>query len=406
MIRLIPLASLLVSLFAHAELSVPAATGYFDPHPNGASIDQVRGITAWHDPGLRVLWYGELKAAGGLTASVRVRLEQGKASKLQLAIGEQKHAAQVQDGVASFGNYEITKPGYVCFELTSLNGHEDAGAVEALILDGTAAQGAHFNLDPRRNAASVHLLYPQPKEVNVAMFYNEVTAVEDPVASYYMACGFSRGYFGMQVNSATERRIIFSIWDSGAGQGAKDRSAVAADDQTQLLGKGEGVEASVFGNEGTGGHSHLVYPWKTGEAQKFVVVVKPSGNHSDYFGYWLHPEKKAWQLIAGFRAPKDGQWLRGLYSFSENFGGSTGNLRRKALYGPQWIATDSGQWLELTEARFSHDATGKTQRLDRYMGVEDGRFFLSHGGFIAGSTAYGEAYHRPATQPPVLLLPR
>jgi hypothetical protein len=39
---------------------------------------------------------------------------------------------------------------------------------------------------------------------------------------------------------------------------------VSKDDQTQLLAKGEGVEASVFGHEGTGGHSHLVYPWKTG----------------------------------------------------------------------------------------------------------------------------------------------
>ncbi len=275
------------------------------------------------------------------------------------------------------------------------------------MLDGPASKDAHFNLDPRRNAASVHLFYPTPKDAQVAMFYNEVTAVEDPVATYYMACGFTRGYFGMQVNSLKERRIIFSIWDAGTGQNAKDRSSVSADNQTKLIAKGPGVEAGVFGNEGTGGHSHLVYPWKTGEAQKFVVTAKPDGEHTTYSGFWFHPEKKAWMLIASFRAPKDGQYLRGLYSFSENFAGQNGHLQRKALYGPQWIATADGKWTELTQATFSHDGTGKANRLDRFMGVEEGNFFLSQGGFVEGYTEMRQPFDRPATgTPPKLALPR
>src|SRR3569623_780629 len=116
-------------------------------------------------------------------------------------------------------------------------------------------------------------MYPVEKGAEIALFYNEVTAVEDPVATYYMACGFGRGYFGMQVNSPTERRIIFSVWDAASGQSAKDRSTVSAENQTQLVAKGPCVEASVFGNEGTGGHSRLVYPWKTGEAQRFAVTA-------------------------------------------------------------------------------------------------------------------------------------
>ncbi|MEY4484084.1 MAG: hypothetical protein RL693_1536, partial [Verrucomicrobiota bacterium] len=354
-------------------------------------------ITGWHDDGLKVSWFGELKATGKLTASVALQSPKGQSAKLQLTIGDQKHVGTVAGDVVSFGEYDIAKAGYTRFELASLNGSKDVGTLEALVLDGPAVKDAHFNLEPRRNAASVHLAYPTLKDAKIAMFYNEATAVEDPVATYYMVCGFSRGYFGMQINSPTERRIIFSIWDAGNGQGAKDRSSVAADDQTQLIAKGEGVEASVFGNEGTGGHSHLVYPWKTGEAQKFVVAVKPEGTHTIYSGYWFHPEKKTWMLIASFRAPKDGKYLSGLYSFSENFNGNNGHLRRKALYGPQWIATEDGKWTELTEAKFSHDPTGKADRLDRFMGVENGRFFLSQGGFIDGFTKYGEPFTRPAT---------
>ena len=59
-----------------------------------------------------------------------------------------------------------------------------------------------------------------------------------------------------------------------------------------------------------------------------------------------------------------------------------------------------GAWTELTEASFSHDPTGKADRLDRFMGVEDGRFFLSHGGFVPGTMKYGEKFTRPATGAP------
>jgi len=215
------------------------------------------------------------------------------------------------------------------------------------------------------------------------------------VQTFYMACGWQRGYFGMQVNSPTERRIIFSVWDSG-GEPA-DRRKVAKENQVVLVVKGEGVIANEFNNEGTGGHSHLVYLWKTGEKQRFYVTAQPTdATHTIYSGFYFHPEKRAWVLISSWRAPMDGGYLRHLHSFSENFNGENGHLRRKALFGNQWLRTVSGEWIELTTARFSHDPTGRADRLDRFMGVEDGQFFLSHGGFIPGFTKYGDQFRRPA----------
>jgi len=383
---------------ATAEVSIPAFTAYLEPDSNGADVSETEGITGWHNEKLSVSWFGELKKAGKLTASVKLKLPPDGRSKLQLSVGGEKHKALAKGDTVSFGEYTIKEPGYVRFELTSFNGDDDSGSIQSLELDGEATTGAHFNLLPRRNSASVHLAYPTPQDAKIAMFYNEATAIEDPVATYYMVCGFSRGYFGMQVNSTTERRIIFSVWDSGSGQDSKDRSTVSEDNHTKLLAKGEGVEASVFGNEGTGGHSHLVYPWKTGEAQRFVVAVKPEGTNTTYSGYWFHPEKKQWMLIASFLAPKDGKWLDGLYSFSENFNGNSGQLRRKALFGPQWVRMENGKWTELTKATFSHDGTGKSDRLDRFMGVEKDLFFLSQGGFVAGSTKFGTPFTRPPSR--------
>lgn len=376
---------------ARAEVRVPAFTAYLDPDPNGTQVTR-EGIQGWTSPAIRVSWFGELKAAGKLDATVSISSADGVTFKL--SVGEQSREASASGGEVKFGEFTVAQPGYVRFTLSSPS---PAGKLDALVLDGPAMKDAHFNLEPRRNAASVHLSYPVPEGGEVAAFYNEMTGVDEPLWTYYMACGFARGYFGMQVNSPTERRIIFSVWDAGTGQSANTRAEVGAENHVQLLAKGDGVVTKVFGGEGTGGHSHLVYPWKTGEPQRFVVTAKPEDTHTDYSGYWFHPDEKKWKLIASFRAPKDGKWLRGLYSFSENFIGANGHLRRKALFGPQWIRTSAGEWREITEASFSHDPTGKEHRLDRWMGVERGLFFLQHGGFVPGFTKYGERFTRPAS---------
>jgi Domain of unknown function (DUF3472)/Domain of unknown function (DUF5077) len=405
---------LLLSLFAlqpaRAALRVPAFTAYLDPTDGRARISERNGITGWTDPTQKILWFGQIKNPGRLDCAIAVRLPKGAETKFRLTVAGKSHevaatgAADVPTNL-DLGGFEVAA-GYQRFMLEALNdAGKSAGAIDSLILDGPAAQDAHFNLKSRRNAASVHLFYPVDKEVNVAAFYCEVTAVEDPVATFYMACGWHRGYFGMQVNGPSERRIIFSVWDSG-NEGV-NRNKVDAADRVNLVGKGEGVYSGDFGNEGTGGHSHLEFNWKTGEKQRFVVTARPvDATHTIYAGYYFRPDQQQWMLISAWKAPKDGGWLRGLHSFSEDFSGDNGQLQRKARYGNQWIKTSDDQWQELTTSTFSHDPTGRADRLDRFMGVEDGQFFLSHGGFVDGFTRYGEKFTRPATgKPPELKLP-
>ena len=396
-------ASLAVAVSASGEsLRVPAFTAYLDPDVNGARVSERSGVTRWTDPNLKVLWFGRIATPGRLDCSVALRLPEDVTSKLRLTVAGQSREATVAGGganlvAADFGAFDICEAGYQRFTLESHNPQgQPFGELDALVLDGPAAQGAHFNLKSRRNAASVHLFYPVEKDVEVAAFYCEMTGLEDPIWTYYMACGWHRGYFGMQVNSPTERRIIFSVWDSG--NEAVDRDKVADENRVRLVAKGEGVYAGDFGNEGTGGHSHLKYGWKTGEVQRFLVTARPTdATHTIYSGYYFHPDKKEWFLISSWKAPKEGGYMRGLYSFSENFGGANGHLFRKALYGNQWIRTADGRWIELTTATFSHDPTGKADRLDRFMGVENGQFFLAHGGFGSGFTPYREKFTRPPT---------
>jgi hypothetical protein len=386
------------------ELIVPAFTAYTLPDADAVRISEQRGVTRWSDPAQSINWYGQLKQAGELTARLRLRLTPDQPVHLRLTVDGQSREARgtgdtdKETTTLDFGTFVIGAPGYQRFMLeTLLPAGQPVGALLALQLDGPAVQDALFNLKERRNAASVHLMYPVPEGSEIAAFYCEVTAVEDPTTTFYMACGWHRGYFGMQVNSPTERRIIFSVWDSG--KEAVDRNKVSSENRVTLMGKGAGVYSGDFGNEGTGGHSHLKTLWRTGEKQCFLVTAEPvEETFTIYSGYWLQPDEKRWMLISSWKAPHEGGWLKRPHSFSENFGGSSGHLVRKALYGNQWMRTVDGQWHELNEARFSHDATGKADRLDRCMGIEGNAFFLRHGGFVEGFTPYGQSFTRAASQ--------
>jgi hypothetical protein len=390
-----------------SELRVPGNTAYAEPLSAPLRFGN-DGISNWKNSEHRVVWFGRLANAGTLNISVDVVLSEKASAEFAMTVSRVDDPASAQNlsvkkaarnGSRRFEQTKIDKPGYYRFELLGLSKKgSNFGIVQAMTLSGPAAKDAHFNLKSRRNAASVHLGFRTPREQKVQAFYSEITVETDPLWSYYMACGFHRGYFGIQVNSPTERRIIFSIWDSG-NEGI-DRSKVAKEDQVTLLDKGDGVVAHGFGNEGTGGHSHLVHNWKTGDTHRFLVTAQPVGKNTIFAGYFYFPEKKQWGLIAKFRAPKDGGYMRGLYSFNENFVGRNGNLLRRAAFGNQWIATADGKWHEITTARFTHDVTGKADRKDYSVDVVDGRFVLANGGFLEKRSDYGQMSERPATNKP------
>ncbi|MEI6598637.1 MAG: DUF3472 domain-containing protein, partial [bacterium] len=152
-----------------------------------------------------------------------------------------------------------------------------------------------------------------------------------------------------------------------------------------------------FGNEGTGGHSHWVYPWKTNITYKLLITALPDSatRTTIYTGYFYLPELQKWKLIASFSAPKDAGYLRNLYSFNENFDGANGQLQRKAYFGNQWIQRENGSWQELTQSSFSYDATGKAgDRIDYGGGEKEGNFYLWNGGFQTPTAKFGQVFTR------------
>ena len=390
-------------------VSIPAYTAYAVPveesNDDGESnlFSEKEGLHNWADTKQQIQFYFNIRNAGKLNLSLLIKND-AAGSKLTASFAGKQFSLNVPQTKnfkkLTIGTVEIKEAGFYMLTLSAAaKKGKTIADIRLLELSGTATKDIHFNTKPRRNAASVHLMYPLDDSMKVISFYNEITVPKDAdvLHSYYMACGFARGYFGMQVNSPTERRIIFSVWD--AGNEAIDRNKVSDDNKVQLMGKGEGVFADGFGNEGTGGHSHWVYNWKAGQTYKFLVTAATdsASNTTSYAGYFFIPEKQQWKLIACFKAPKDGKPLRKLYSFVENFDGSNGQLFRKANFGNQWIRRENGDWAAITESKFSYDATGKAgDRIDYGGGIADTTFYLWNGGFKNSGTKFGDLYNRIA----------
>jgi hypothetical protein len=134
---------------------------------------------------------------------------------------------------------------------------------------------------------SVHLGYPAPTGIS---FYNEVKIEQSASGTYFMVCGWSKGYFGIQEQGQGKKVVLFSVWDPGD---QNDPKSVKEEQRVKLLHQGEGVRVGRFGNEGTGGQSFFDYDWKVGETYQFLVTAKAVENRSEYSGYFFIPEKAA-----------------------------------------------------------------------------------------------------------------
>ena len=240
-----------------------------------------------------------------------------------------------------------------------------------------------------RAARSVHLHFPAPE---ADAFYNEMTVQESVPGSYFMACGFRHGYFGIQELSRGQKVVIFSVWDPTKGDDAKK---VPLEERVEVLHQDPDVEVKRFGGEGTGGQSFFKYDWKTGEAYRFLVRVKVEGDKSAYAGYFYLPQEKTWKHLVTFRTRTGGDRLKGLYSFVEDFRRDTksaGQVRR-ATFSNGWVL--STEWKPLLTARFTASSSTWEAKDTIDAGLVDGRFYLQTGGDTRTTTPLNSKLERP-----------
>ncbi|MCC9603130.1 DUF3472 domain-containing protein [Stieleria sp. JC731] len=328
--------------------------------------------------------------------------------KMITSVGGKRFETEVgpTQEIYPIGNVDVDHAGYVRvdFQLADVAGPSALELGDLMVASDTTGLEVDFvkNNDGNmfywgRRGPSVHLRYVVPKDRNLQYAYSEVTVPvgQDTLGSYFMANGFGEGYFGFQVNGSNERRVLFSVWSPFKTDRPSD---IPEDQRVKLLARGDGVRVGEFGNEGSGGQSYLIEPWKSGVTYCFLTEVKPDGNGSTVYTSWFCEKEKPWRLIASFSRPKTDTTLRGFHSFLENFMPATGFIERRGLYGNTWVCDESGQWHECTSAIFSVDATGAGKhRLDFDGGAEGSHFFMRNCGFFDRTGRPGKTFKREST---------
>lgn len=364
-------------------------------------------IENWNNPSTILSFYFKTPDTGALNLSVIAAVPEGTdKSTLTFAYNGKEQTIEVegqQEMQYPVGTFNITEAGYVKIDIKgeATPANAQFARISKFVISGDLG-ASNLNCTTQETVAdcywfrrgpSVHFGYTLPEE-DVEWFYNEVTVPEgkDIPNTYYMLTGFAEGYMGIQTHSDKPNNVIFSVWSPFE---TDNPGEIPEEQKIQTLRKGENVIARDFGGEGSGGQSFLSYAWKPGCTYKTLVHVRPTGSgQTDYTGYFCDETGK-WHLVASFRRPQTDTWYKRAHSFLECFEPETSINTREVHFKNQWACTTSGEWKEVTQARFTCDNTGKIgARADMYGALEGSDFVLRNCGFFNDFTDYGTVFTR------------
>ena len=375
------------------------------------------GAATIQKAGGRLLVPVVVEKAGSKKIAVRFTANAGSKATLAVHVVENlkvdalKKAAKVSVQLTGTGKPAVSKEIALTFPaagtyLVALDAPEVAGSVtlNGLLLIG--ATNPELWALPNGNAQSVHFGYALPKGEIAEWAYAEARSLPGPPTTYNCVLGFGHGYFGFQRKTAgpeaKDRVFIYSLWDNGYVK--NDAKKVSAEELRDLVvttvAKGEGVVASAFDHEGSGGHSHLDYAWKDNATYSFLLGVKADGDAAVYSAWVKLAETGEWRFLTSFRRPKTPAKIDGLYSFVEDWSGSYGQVERKCLYSNLWIRNAAGKWLAIQEAKTS--ATSELGRKDYAHTVEGNAVALTTGGYANTDGKRGVVLAVPAGKEPVV----
>lgn len=230
-------------------------------------------------------------------------------------------------------------------------------------------------------AGAQHLWWDAKTLDKAVCLYGEITVLATHEGIYYCGANWhpgepAGGYCGIQHNSPTERRTIFSIWDTAPTLHPK---VMQADPETIF---------NRFGGEGEGSHTHMVWDWQIGDTFRFFLKKQPGSTPGTTDArYYIYDRRlKKWRHSATISNPNGDNKSKasvmnvgggGLASFLENFAGKDRETPKVALYR-LWLGTSvdkmkclteaqgDGTWGQLGKAYFL--AEGDTKELDALFG--------------------------------------
>ncbi|MCL1666728.1 DUF5077 domain-containing protein [Elizabethkingia ursingii] len=363
------------------------------------------GVVNWKDSTSVISTYIKLQNTGVLNLGIRAKVSNSE-SKIKLSVNGDTFTKTLKQGSDTinyyFGSVDIKEPGYIKIDLKGIS-RTDSKFIDFtdLIIGGTAVAAGKVNYVAKpsssgfyfaRRGSSLNLSYTKPSG-NQEYMYHEISIPKgyDPIGLYAMSNGFSGGYMGLQVNSETERRVLFSVWNPSNSNG-----------KTVIVNVGKDVDGGSFAGEGEGTNCKFKFMWKTDTTYKFITRIRPDGNGNTLFTSWFYaPEIGEWKYIATFRRPQITKYVENAGSFLENFSNSNGYLPAKAYYSNMWFKGATGNWIPATGAKLSLDGIAKNgARLDYQAGFDNNGYYMKHNGYFNEYGADTNNFVYPTTPAP------
>jgi hypothetical protein len=218
---------------------------------------------------------------------------------------------------------------------------------------------------------------------------------QSTAGSYFMACGWNGGYFGVQELGDGKKVAIFSVWDTARGD---DPGAVKEQDRVEVMHQDEGARIKRFGGEGTGAQCMLDWPWEIGQTNRFLVRADSSDGKTAFLGFIFEPRQQKWRHLVTFRRRGSGG-LSGLYSFVEDFrrDGRSAHDARRAEFQNGWVQTVQSGWRPVLKARFTASNAKWESRDNINAGTNNSGWFLATGGEIKMERVLNSVLDRSAS---------
>lgn len=229
---------------------------------------------------------------------------------------------------------------------------------------------------PPKAARSVHLVYDA---VQADMYYAEMRIDQTTDNSFFVPCAWENGYFGLQqFNGEDKRAFNFAVWNRPDNRIAEPEKAV------EVLYSNPTVVVKKLAGKGDGVQCMRQMDWMTGETNRFAVQAQIQGDKTAYTAWLFDTKTRTWERLATVRALSMGTWLRGYYSFIEDFRRDFQSAQetRRARFPNVWAHQNEGPFVQVKQAMFTVSSLRNeaTDAVDA--GQSAGAFTLATGGPI------------------------
>ena len=383
-------------------ISIPLGGNAYitEPVEGGTEAISSTGLVNWSSPEAIASTFFRLGQTGSLDVYIEAAVPTGNSiNTIKVTVNGTPFNVNISGQVLKtyrVGTVNITNLGYAKVDFAGVNKGSNPyfANVSNVIISGPASgpnliyanDPANFSLS--RKGAILQLNYNVPSEVNAEWFYNELTVPPNGfrIGTTYISNGFIGGEIGLQVNSPTDRKIVFTVNDN-------------LNQQPVIVRTGINVSSNLLNGDIKGGQSVLDYNWSSGITYKFLTQGKPDGFGSTVFSSWFYAaETSEWKFIASWKRTGTSDYLKNIYSTLEGTNTENSFTVRKARYYNQWVRDNNGNWIEIKEAYFGGNSTAANmQRFDYAGGVEYSSFYMKSNGFFPENVAIKTNFTRSGT---------